>query len=312
MKRFISVICIFGILLLSGCARRNEYSETKLLMDTVCTIRAGGENARMAVADAFLTIEKIAAKTDYFSEYSDVLNINRAKAGEEISVSEHTANILSVALKVSEKSNGAFDVTIAPIKDLWDFGSGDHEPPSESLINNSLQYVGYNGIIFDSENRTVTKTRDDIKIDLGGAVKGYASDRAAEVMKASGAEYAIIDLGGNVYVFGKNPDKRDGGWSVGIQKPFGKNGELSGTVETEEGAVVTAGSYHRYFEWNGKRYHHILNPKTGYPSDSGISSATVVCSSGLIADCLSTACMVLGEERGRQLCDKFGAELIAK
>ncbi len=313
MKKLISVLCIVLLIFtLYGCKRQNEYSATKLLMDTVCTIRAGGENARAAVDDAFLTIEKIAAKTDYFSEYSDVLKINRAKKGEVIPVGEHTANILSVALAIAEKSDGAFDITIAPVKDLWDFGSGDHEPPAQNDIKSALQYVGYNGIIFDRENKTVTKTDADIKIDLGGAAKGYAADRAAEVLKAQGVDYAVIDLGGNIYAFGANPDKKSGEWSVGIQKAFGKNGELSQTVEIDEGAVVTAGSYRRYFEWNNKKYHHILDPKTGYPTDSGIDSATVICSSGLIADCLSTACMVLGEEQGRALCDEFPARLIAE
>lgn len=313
MKKFISLLCVaLLVCTLFGCKPENEYSETRLLMDTVCTIKAGGENAQMAVADAFLMIEKIAAKTDYFSEYSDVLKINRASSGEVIYVGEHTANILSTALSVAEKSGGAFDITIAPIKDLWDFGSGEHEPPPPDSIKSALQCVGYNGIIFDRENNTVTKTNSDIKIDLGGAAKGYASDRAAEVLKRSGVDYAIIDLGGNIYTFGDNPDRKGGEWSVGIQKPFGKNGELSQTVEIDEGAVVTAGSYRRFFEWNGKKYHHILDPETGYPTDSGIQSATVICSSGLIADCLSTACMVLGEEQGRELCGEFLARLIAE
>lgn len=313
MKKFISVLCIALLVLsLYGCKSKSEYSETKLLMDTVCTIRAGGNAADAAVCDAFSVIQEVADATDYFSESSDVSKINRANAYEKISVGTHTANILEASLHVYEMSDGAFDITVAPLKDLWRFDLGSHEPPTQNEIDSMLQYVGCSGIIFDKEQQTVVKLKSDIKIDLGGAAKGYASDCAANALKSRGVDYALIDLGGNIYAFGENPDNKKGVWSIGIQKPFGKNGELLQTVEISDGAVVTAGSYRRFFEWDGKSYHHILDPKTGFPTDSGINGATVICSSGLVGDCLSTACMVLGEEQGKILCDKFEARLITE
>lgn len=300
------------VLLLGGCsASKNEYSETQLMLDTVCTIRAGGENAESAVCAAFDRIAEIEALTDYYSETSEVSAINRAKVGENVPLSDDVAKILTAAMEVSRKSDGAFDITIAPVKDLWKFSDGTHEPPSQAEISAAMQQVGYHNLLVDTTGRTLTKTAD-CKIDLGGAAKGYAADCAAEVLKQHNCEYAVIDLGGNVYVFGSNPSRRSDEWLIGIQKPFSENGSYSQTVALSEGAVVTAGSYQRYFEWNGKLYHHILDPKCGYPSDSGISGASIKADNALYADCLSTACMVLGEEKGKILADQFNAELITE
>lgn len=300
------------VLLLGGCsASKNEHSETQLMLDTVCTIRAGGENAESAVCAAFAKIAEIEALTDYYSETSEVSAINHAEVGESIPLSEDVAKILTAAMEVSRKSDGAFDITIAPVKDLWKFSDSSHEPPSQDEISAAMQQVGYRNLLVDTTGKTLTKTAD-CKIDLGGAAKGYAADCAAEVLKQHNCEYAVIDLGGNVYVFGSNPSRRSDEWLIGIQKPFSENGSYSQTVALSEGAVVTAGSYQRYFEWNGKLYHHILDPKCGYPSDSGISGASIKADNALYADCLSTACMVLGEEKGKILADQFNAELITE
>lgn len=310
MKKLALIFMV--ILLLCGCsANKNEYSETQLMLDTVCTIRAGGENADAAVSAAFDRISEIEALTDYYSEASEVSTINRTGIGENIVLSEDIIKILSAALEVSRKSDGAFDITIAPVKDLWRFSDGAHEPPTQEEISAALQYVGYHNLNLDTENGTLTKTAD-CKIDLGGAAKGYAADCAAEVLKQHNCEYAVIDLGGNVYVFGNNPTRTSDEWLIGIQKPFAENGAYSQAVALAEGAVVTAGSYQRYFEWSGKLYHHILDPKCGYPSDSGISGASIKADNALYADCLSTACMVLGKEKGAELAEQFNAELIAE
>lgn len=312
MKKFVPIILI---ILLCGCvpySKAGEYTETRLMMDTVCTIRAGGDTAEAAVLEAFDRIAEIEYATDYYSQTSEVSAINRAASGEEISISEDMLNILKTALDVCEKSNGAFDITVAPLKDLWGISEGNHEPPSDAEIKGVLKYVDYRNLTLDVQNKTLTKEISKCKIDLGGAAKGYAADCAAEVLKEWGCEYAVIDLGGNVYVFGRNPVRADGNWIVGIQKPFGDSGEYSQMVKLSEGAVVTAGSYQRYFEWQGKRYHHILDTKTGHPSDSGILGASIKSTSALEADCLSTACMVLGGDKGEALTDKFNASLITQ
>ncbi len=314
MKRY--TICLLAILtvLLCGCKGypicREEENQTKLMMDTVCTIRAGGKSAREAVSAAFARIEEIASAVDYFSETSDVTRINMAEANQGVKVCQDVVNIIDKALEISEASGGAFDITVAHFKDLWDISGGAHKPPAEREIERLLETVSYNQVLIDKEVVMVTKKKKDTKIDLGGAAKGYAADCAVEVLKQLGAEYGIVDLGGNITVFGKNPDRADGRWNVGIQKPFGNYGEIATTVSIEEGAAVTAGTYQRYFEWDGEIYHHIIDPKTGCPSDSGTDSASIVAESALLADCLATACVVMSREEAEKLVNSYGAKLI--
>lgn len=310
---YILIISLFASIL-SGCSfgviNPPEYSETRLLMDTVCTIRAGGDNSDTAVAAAFDRISEIDAAADYYSDSSEVSKINNAAANEEISVSDDIFNILKTALEVSRDSDGAFDITVAPVKDLWNFQSGDHEPPSDAQIQAALSAVGYKKLTLNDESKSVTKADSNVKIDLGGAAKGYASDCVYEVLKSRGIKYAIIDLGGNICVMGKNPSQPDGSWSVGIQKPFSKSGELSQTIRVSETSVVTSGVYQRCFNWNGKLYHHILDPSDGYPSDNGENSASIIYDSALTADCLATACMVLSFDAADSLVQKYNARLI--
>lgn len=302
-------IFVFVILLCACSEKQNEYSETQFLMDTVCTIRGGGVHGKSGVTAAFDVVSEIEEITDYYSETSEVTAINNSEINKEILVSYHMGKILAAALDVAEKSEGAFDITTAPLKDLWRFSDGAHKPPNGDEISLALNDVGYDKLIYNKQNNTLIKTAQ-CKIDLGGAAKGYAADCAAEVLKESGCEYGIIDLGGNIYVYGKNPSQRDGRWQIGIQKPFAERGNYSKLLSLSEGAVVTAGCYQRYFEWDGKLYHHILNPETGYPSNNGIHGASIKSSSALYADCLSTACMVLEKEKGEELVSKFDAELI--
>lgn len=314
MKRCVICLSLVLIVILCGCTINtdpiSEYSGSELIMDTVCTIRIGGDNAQKIAESVFERISEISEKTDYFSETSEVSKINQAGANVPINLSDDVFNIIKASLEVSKLSEGAFDITLAPIKDLWDIGEGAHKPPTDEEIEKTLSSIGHEKLILNEETKTLTKLSGDIRIDLGGAAKGYAADCAADVLKETQTAYAIIDLGGNIYAFGKNPSRTDGKWLIGIQKPFGKNGEYSQTILIDDGAVVTAGTYQRYFEWDGEKYHHIMNSKTGRPADSGVASASVISQSALLADCTSTACVVLGEEKGRALADKLGCELI--
>lgn len=313
MKRYTLYLLVLSLILLCGCTgavSSREYSETMLMMDTVCTIRAGGSRAEEAVSAAFACIEGFSAKVDYFSEESEVSAVNRAAGGEEVFLSDDVFVVISKALEIGKASGGAFDITTAPLKDLWDVGGGAHKPPEGKDIGKALNSVGYEKLALDKEKNSITKTADDVKIDLGGAAKGYAADCAIEVLKRNGAEYALVDLGGNIATFGKNPARDDGNWVIGIQKPFSQSGEYEQTVPVQDCSVVTAGIYQRYFEWDGEMYHHIIDPKTGYPSRSGASGVSIVAKSALVADCLATACVVLGVEDGIKLAQEFGVELI--
>lgn len=313
MKKIL--LTILMLTLLSGCRanKSTELSDTQFLMDTVCTIRVGGaeqETLNTALKAAFNKAYEVAEVTDYYSDSSDVTAINNAQANQPVSVSTHTISILSTALDICEKSQGAFDITIAPLKDLWGFNKGEHTPPSDDEIKSALSLVDYKKIIVNNEDNTVTKTDTNTKIDLGGCAKGYAEDCVLEVLKSYNVEYALIDFGGSILTYGENPSRKDKSWMVGIQKPFSQNGEIAKTITADNSAVVTSGTYQRYFEWDNKKYHHILDTNSGYPTDNGIASASVVHSSALTADCLSTACLVLGNDKGCELAKHYNADVI--
>ena len=299
----------------SGCAPppdRTRASDTRFLLDTVCTVTVGGDDAEAVVSEVFDIISKIAAEIDYYDPGSSVSKFNSAPAGEAVPIGESCAEIVAAALDVSAASDGAFDITTAPLKDLWDFKSENPEVPAPEQLGEALAHVGYEKLAFDPDARTLSKTEDGVRIDLGGCGKGYCCQAAINYIEENRPDcFAIIDLGGNVGVYGDNPRTADGSFTGGIQNPDGEGGEYSQTVSIISGqSAVTSGTYQRHFVKDGVNYHHILDPATGMPASNGFESATIVCGSGVTADCLSTACMVLPEDEGRALAEKYGAELI--
>ncbi len=315
MKKFITLfLTIIFTIALCSCKTLKLYklSDTYFIMDTPCTITAGGtDEAKLkeAIQKAFNKVCKIESYTDYYLASSDVANINSAKANEPTTVSDDVINILQVALEICDKSEGAFDITVAPLKDIWGFKEEVHTIPTDSEISAALSCVGYRNIHIDTENKTVTKNSDLTKIDLGGCAKGYAADKALEILKEHGVTYALIDFGGNILTYGHNPTNQNGEWVIGIQKPFSQSGEYSNTLSVSNKAVVTSGTYQRYFEYDGKLYHHILDTSTGYPADNGIQSATIISDSALYADCLSTASVVLGKEKATKLAREYNSDI---
>ncbi len=312
MKRAVPCLLIL-CMLLGGCRiyrRETPYFETRFLLDTVCTVRAGGENAKEAVLAAFSVIEEIQNAVNFYDDNSVVAAFNRAAAHVPAPLDAHTAAIVETALAISAASDGAFDITIAPVSRLWPF-HGEENPtvPSDTEILEAKKKVGYQKLIFSKEDGTLTKTEDGVMIDLGGAAKGYAADAAADAMRQSGAAWGLLDLGGNVYAFGRNPNRRDGSWQVGIQVPYAAVGTYEESVTvTDCGAVVSSGTYQRGFTYDGVYYHHVLDPKSGYPANTETEGVSIAAKSALVADCLSTACLILGRKDGAALASRFGAE----
>ncbi len=306
------VLLLFGSLWLANSRNNKQYTQTEYFMHTRCMIQVqdarNKDSAETATRKAFEEVAKIHDCTDYYSAASDVSRINAAQGGEAVTIDIRTAEILQTALEVCEQSGGAFDITIAPVKDLWNF-SGEPVLPQAEDIERGLKSVGWQGVMLDMEHMQVTKQSGDTRIDLGGAAKGYAADRAADVLRAEGVTAAMLDFGGNVVVFGQNAKTEDGSWRIGLQKPFAPQGEYGQILTVRDKAIVTSGSYEQNFEQNGKLYHHILNPATGYPAENRFDSVSIVHPSSLTADCLSTACFVLGEEKGKALAEQYGAEI---
>ncbi len=315
MKKLVIFILTFVLAMpLCSCNTLKLYklSDTYFIMDTPCTITAGGKDKlqlEKAIKDAFDKVYEVESYTDYHLPSSDISKVNSAKADDAVTVSDDTINILQIALDICEKSNGAFDITIAPLKDIWGFKEEVHTIPTDNDISTALSLVDYKNIHIDAENKTVTKKNYLTKIDLGGCAKGYAADKALEILKEHNIEYALIDFGGNILTYGNNPTNHNGEWLIGIQKPFSQNGEYSNTISVSNKAVVTSGTYQRYFEENGNIYHHIIDPNTGYPTNNGIKSATIISDNALIADCLSTAAVVLGEEQAKKLAEEYNSDI---
>ena len=291
MKKIILPLILI-CLLFSSCSLRIEepVSKTVFAMDTVMTISACGEDAEIALKEAekeIFRLDKLLRRKD---ENSEVYKINQGTS----EVSAETSQVIKEALEICKKTDGAFDISIASLMDLWGFYEKKYRVPSEEELVEKLSETGYENITVDGNTVAVS---NGAQIDLGGIAKGYLSDKIKEIFGKYNIDYGLISLGGNVVTYGKKPtgDK----WKVAIQDPDDES-SYSGVLSVEEKAVVTSGGYQRFFEENGVKYHHILDPKTGCPAKSGVKSVTIVCDSGTSADGLSTAMFVMGVEKGAE------------
>lgn len=304
MKKLICLILSVALAvgLLCSCSR-NVYplSSTQIMMDTVVTVTIydGNDDVLTGAMQLCKNFENLLSKT---VQNSDVYKINHAN-GQPVTVADDTAELLSIALDISGKSGGAFDPTVLPLVELWDVNNAT-SAPDDADITAALTSVGYQNIQLDGN---VVTAKNGATLDLGGIAKGFIADKVAAYLKEQGVKSAIINLGGNTVLVG---GKNGGDFSVGVQKPFGKQNELCATVMLSDKTAVTSGTYQRYFEQNGRLYHHIIDPKTGYPTDNGLTAVTVVTDSSAVADGLSTACLILGVEKGKALAKEYGAELI--
>lgn len=259
-------------------------------MDTFIRLDAYGKNAGEALAACQSEMKRIEALLSVSSEYGDVYRINHAEGGQT-RVSAETVALLVEAFAVSAQTGGAFDPTVYPLVECWGFFDAAQRVPDAQQIEKLLPLVGWENALLHADT---VKLPAGAGVDLGGVAKGYAADRLAGMLRANGIESALLSLGGNVYALGAKPD--GGEWRIGVQDPASETGVL-GVVHARDEAVVTAGSYQRRFAQDGVTYHHILDPKTGYPADSGLVSVTVICDSATRADALSTALFVMGAER---------------
>ncbi len=289
MKKLICILLISN-LILCACSKKNE-TVHGFAMDTYISITVSKKDvpAAKSAIKKCRDYEKIFSRTDKKSELWKVNHEGKTPSGELL-------DVINFSLSVSEKSDGAFDITVAPLSTLWNVKERTY-PPSAEEIANALKNVGYKRL--DTQSFSLNGTT----LDLGAIAKGYTADKIFEDFKAQGIKKAIIDLGGNIYVIGE--------YTVGIRSPF-KTDEAYCTITLKDKSAVTSGAYQRYFDYEGKRYHHIIDPKTGYPSEGDIASVTVISPSSKTADALSTAIFVKGTD-ALSLCslyDDTGALII--
>lgn len=305
MKKLIAFCFTIVLLLsLSACAEKSASTEI-FAMDTYMSLTAYGKDAQVALTDASRKINELERMLSRTVSDSDVARINEQ---HEAAVSDETVTLMTAALQYATQTNGAFDITVAPIVNAWGITTDTPRVPAQDEIDEMLTHVGSNHVhIKDS----TVMLDDGCAIDLGGIAKGYASDCVADIFHSAGITSGCVSLGGNVYVCGNKPDGN--AWSVAIQDP--QSDGYAALVSLRNAFAVTSGGYQRYFTAeDGTVYQHIIDPKTGYPVQSDLLSVTIIADNGTMADAYSTALYVMGENRAidfwRSHADDFDMVLI--
>ena len=295
-------------LLLSGCAQTRETSSTIFAMNTVMELTAYGDSGQQVLDQATERIYQLEHLLSVTDENSDISAINHGE-GAWVPVSQETFQLLSLALSYGRETQGALDITAYSAVHAWGFTTGEYRVPGPEELAELAARIDYTQVELYPEGCRV-RLPQGMQLDLGSIAKGWASDLLAEL---AGGEPAIFNLGGNVRTAGDKPDGSP--WRIGIQTPeAGSSGYLGVLELTGSQAVITSGGYQRYFQEDGVTYHHIIDPRTGYPADSGIISATIVSADGTLADALSTALFIMGPEEAETFWqahqDRFDAILM--
>ena len=280
----------------------NLYKYHQISMGTIIEITLiadDEEAANKAVLQAFQEIKRIETLMSPWLDSSDVTRINRSAGKERVKVSPETFEVIQKAQEISELSEGGFDITVGPLTELWRKAREKKIPPSIEEVKEKFGLVNFKNIETDQEGKVFLKKKG-MAIDLGGIAKGYAVDRAFEFLKSLRYKNLIVNAGGDLRVGGF---KNNQPWSIGIQNPR-ESQKILARISVSNTALATSGDYEKFFIYQGKRYHHIFNPKDGFPTE-GCQSVTILCEGGMIADALATAVFVLGPEKGYTLCQKL-------
>ena len=294
MKNWLSAALLSAAFLLTGCSgapAQEPESATFFAMDTAMDFTVYGDAALLDEAETLIgSLEEQVSVTD---EHSDIYAIDHTGSG---SLSGNAAELMEQALELCRRTGGALDISVYPIVRAWGFTTGSYQIPDEETIQSLLPLVDYTQIQYDAATGVVTLP-EGMEIDLGSVAKGYAGQLAAQMLRNSGVESALLNLGGNVQTVGAKPDGSP--WQIGIKDPQGEDAMM--VLSVEDQAVVTSGGYERYFEQDGQTYWHVMDPSTGHPADSGLISVTIVGDEGVVCDGLSTALFVMGDEKAADL-----------
>lgn len=271
---------------------KSEASESEIFaLDTAITLKVYGSKRDEVLKKLE---DKINELDDMLSTGKETSEVSRLNRGGEAVLSPTMANLVKRSLDIYKKTDGLFDITIYPLMELWGFPTKNYRVPSEKEIEEKLKLVGSDKIDFNEETRKISFKNKGMEIDFGGIGKGYITDELVKILTDEKVESAIINLGGNVFGFRKKPDGSL--WNIAIRDP-NEPDKYMAAIRLEDRAVITSGGYERYFEENGIIYHHILDPRTGKPSESGLKSVSIISKDGTLADALSTSLFIMGEEK---------------
>lgn len=298
MLKKLKALLLIPLILLSagGCAPRSEsISRSGNYFDTVITITLYRPDQEKYLDGCFKLAQKY---ENYFSTTiadSDISKINSAN-GSPVRVHEETADIIKKSIEYSRLTDGCFDISVGALSSLWQDAIKEKKVPDDSVIKEAVKTIDYTKIKID---HNMVSTAPGQKLDLGGIAKGYIADKMKLYLEKNHVKSALINLGGNVLTLGKKPDGSK--YLIGIKKPFTENGEIIDTLSVSNRSVVTSGTYERYFKYDGRIYHHILDLKTGYPVQNDLDSVTIISDKSTDGDALSTSLFLLGEKKARKL-----------
>lgn len=305
MKKIIAAMTVLlALVVLAGCGKKpakvttTATEDTKFLMGTVVKISIYNENKQEALTAAFKKVSTLADAITVNQKGSEVDKINNNAGKKPVKVSKDVFELIEKAVYYSKNSNGAFDLTIGPITQLWHIGFSDARKPSQEEIDQALKLVDYHDVKLNHQKQTVYLERAGMQLDLGGIAKGFIADKVVEVLKKHDVNTAIVDLGGNIYVMGDSPFRKNKPWNVGIQDPKSVRGTSLGKLPASNKTIVTSGIYERYLKVDGKTYMHLMNPKTGYPFDNNLMGVSIITNKSVDGDALSTATFDKGLEKG--------------
>ena len=292
----------------SDAGSHEPVSATAIKLNTAVTVTIYDSQDRELLTECMNLCDKYEKIFSRTASDSELYQLNHREltpvAGTEdtFQVSNPLAELIRKGLYYSELSEGAFDIAIEPLTSLWDFTAEDPQVPEDRLIQEALTKCDYHNVSVSDNNEVILKT-EDTAIELGAIAKGYIADRLKDYLISQGVKSAIINLGGNVLCIGGKPD--DSSFKIGIQKPFADRSETIAVMDIKDKSVVSSGVYERCFEQDGTLYHHLLNPRTGYPYDNGLIAVTIISDESVDGDALSTTCFALGLEDGMKLAESL-------
>ncbi len=273
----------------------------EFLMGTLIQAKAYGRYAPRAFDELFARLREIEARMTINAPGSEVGAVSDSSGKAPVKVSPDTFYVIQKALHYAALTGGRFDPTVAPVVSLWHIGFPDARVPSPAEIASAVKRVSYRNVVLDPAEKTVYLTGKGMGLDLGAIAKGYAADEAISIFKKQRVSSALISLGGNVSSLGTKVDGNP--WRIGIQDPLETRSTYMATLETSGETLVTSGGYERFLEVDGKRYHHILDPDTGYPAETDLLSSTIIAGTSIDADALSTGTFILGREKALELLE---------
>lgn len=303
------IISLFLVIGVTGCENSSEsvtsepLSRLELFMGTAIKVtlyNGGSEEILDKVFDRILEIENLVSIN---KENTEITNLNENAGIKPVKLSETSYEIIKKGIHYSQISQGGYDVTIGPLVKLWSIGLPQAKVPNNDEIEKTIKAIDYSKVIMNDETKEVFLSEPNMMLDLGSIAKGYVADEVVNILKEEKVDQAIIDLGGNIYALGlKNGDTN---WKIGIQNPFDSRGEVVGVLEVSNKSVVTSGIYERFIEKDNVKYHHILNPKTGYPFETTIAGVSIVSDKSIDADALSTLVFTKGVEEGLEFVESL-------